>query len=135
MAKRHICLVVHNTKPTGALGYAAAKTTIIFAGETRFVATLRPSESFLERVWKSDTTLCACFVFNHLTFLTDEQFFWGVVNSAGVAMGFKDLNTKFHLPALLMLAVGYICNVIGWILSRKLRVSPFTVSLAMIHIL
>ncbi|CAM9896702.1 unnamed protein product [Sphacelaria rigidula] len=62
-----------------------------------------------------------------------QQFFWGVVNSAGVAMGFKDLNTKVHLPALMMLAVGYICNVIGWVLGRKLRVSPFTVKMLTIH--
>lgn len=27
-----------------------------------------------------------------------------------------------------MLPVGYICNVIGWVLGRKLKVSPFTVS-------
>lgn len=42
-------------------------------------------------------------------------------------MGFKDLFTKVHLPALMMLAIGYVCNVIGWILGRKMRVSPFTV--------
>lgn len=51
-----------------------------------------------------------------------------MINDAGMSMGFADLFAKTHLPAVLMLMVGYICNLIGWVLGRKLRVSPFTVS-------
>lgn len=52
-----------------------------------------------------------------------------MIDAAGMAMGFQSLFAKTKLPALLMVAVGYVCAAIGWILGRKLRVNPFTVSL------
>lgn len=57
-----------------------------------------------------------------------EQYFWRVIDNAGMAMGFRSLFSKAKLPALLMVAVGYVCAAIGWVLGRKLRVNPFTVS-------
>lgn len=59
--------------------------------------------------------------------LTD-QYFWRVIDGAGMAMGFESLFAKIKLPALLMVGVGYVCAAIGWVLGRKLRVNPFTVS-------
>lgn len=56
------------------------------------------------------------------------QYFWGVVNQGGMSVGFKDLNTKTHLPTWFMMPVAHICDLIGWLLGRKLRVNPFTVS-------
>lgn len=56
------------------------------------------------------------------------QYFWRVIDSAGMAMGFGSLFAKTKLPALLMVAVGHVCAAIGWVLGRKLRVNPFTAS-------
>ncbi|CAN0530639.1 unnamed protein product, partial [Ectocarpus sp. 12 AP-2014] len=55
------------------------------------------------------------------------QYFWRVIDGAGLAMGFTSLFDKMKLPTLLMVPVGYVCAGIGWILGRKLRVNPFTV--------
>lgn len=57
-----------------------------------------------------------------------EQYFWRVIDNAGMGMGFGSLFAKVKLPALLMVAVGHVCAAIGWVLGRKLRVNPFTVS-------
>lgn len=56
-----------------------------------------------------------------------DQYFWRVIDNAGMAMGFTSLFAKTKLPALLMVAVGHVCAAIGWVLGRKLRVNPFTV--------
>ncbi|CAN0200960.1 unnamed protein product [Ectocarpus sp. 6 AP-2014] len=61
------------------------------------------------------------------------QYFWRVIDGAGMAMGFKSLFDKMKLPTLLMVPVGYVCAGIGWILGRKLRVNPFTVKMLIIH--
>ncbi|CAM9257829.1 unnamed protein product [Choristocarpus tenellus] len=61
------------------------------------------------------------------------QYFWKVIDAAGMALGFASLFSKFKLPALLMLIVGHICTFIGWCLNRKLRVNPFTVRMLIIH--
>lgn len=55
------------------------------------------------------------------------QYFWRVLDGAGVTMGFQSLFSKTKLPAVLMLAVGQICSAIGWCLGRKLKLNPFTV--------
>lgn len=60
--------------------------------------------------------------------LSLTQYFWRVIDGASMGMGFKSLFAKAKLPAQLMLVVGYICAGIGWVLGRKLRVNPFTVS-------
>ncbi|CAM9159661.1 unnamed protein product [Ascophyllum nodosum] len=61
------------------------------------------------------------------------QYFWRVLDGAGMAMGFHSLFSKTKLPALLMSAVGYICGVIGRCLGRKLKINPFTVKMLLIH--
>ncbi|CAM9163130.1 unnamed protein product [Discosporangium mesarthrocarpum] len=61
------------------------------------------------------------------------QYFWRMIDAAGMAMGFASLFSKMKLPTLLMMIVAYICNIIGWVLSRKLRVNPFTVKMLVIH--
>eukprot|EP00638_Chattonella_subsalsa_P000021 CAMPEP_0117742988 /NCGR_PEP_ID=MMETSP0947-20121206/5860_1 /TAXON_ID=44440 /ORGANISM="Chattonella subsalsa, Strain CCMP2191" /LENGTH=285 /DNA_ID=CAMNT_0005559589 /DNA_START=93 /DNA_END=947 /DNA_ORIENTATION=- len=42
------------------------------------------------------------------------QKFWDVLDYAGVSMGFRSMKTKFHLPVLLLLAVGYFLDFLGW---------------------
>ena len=48
-------------------------------------------------------------------------------------MGFTDLYTKFHLPVWLLYGVAYVCNVIGFIIGKKFKLSPFNVCMLTIH--
>jgi nucleoside-diphosphate-sugar epimerase len=61
------------------------------------------------------------------------QMFWKFINQAIVEMGFTDLYTKFHLPLWLLYGVAYICNVIGFIINKKFKLSPFNVTMLTIH--
>ncbi|CAB9519903.1 Sterol-4-alpha-carboxylate 3-dehydrogenase, decarboxylating [Seminavis robusta] len=70
-----------------------------------------------------------------LYIITDGPYihFWKFINEAIVAMGFQDLYTKFHLPVWLLYGVAYICNVIGAIIGKKFKLSPFSVCMLTIH--
>lgn len=57
------------------------------------------------------------------------QKFWDLIDQAGTKMGYKSLHSKFHLPTPLMTVVAYICNIIGFMLGRKLKLNPFTVKM------
>jgi len=59
----------------------------------------------------------------------EEQYFWKILNEAGMAMGFDDLFSKFHLPTTLLFFFAYIANVVGWILGKKLKLNPFNVKM------
>ncbi len=61
------------------------------------------------------------------------QLFWRMIDSAAVHIGCTSLFMKAKLPFLLMMFVAYICNVLGWILGRKMRVTPFTVKMLTMH--
>jgi len=63
----------------------------------------------------------------------EPQLFWDVLNRAIVAMGFKDLNSKLHLPLWLLYGLAYICNVIGFVTGKKLKLNPFNVRMLTIH--
>lgn len=62
-----------------------------------------------------------------------NQSFWEFINQAIVAMGFDDLYKKFHLPVWLLYGVAYMCNVIGYIMGKKFKLSPFNVCMLTIH--
>jgi len=62
-----------------------------------------------------------------------DVLFWEFVNEAGVAMGFTDLFSKFHLPVWLLMGLAYICNVVGFIINKKLKLNPFNVKMLVIH--
>lgn len=66
---------------------------------------------------------------------TDDHdvYFWKFVNEAGMEMGFTDLFSKFHLPVWLLMTLAYICNVIGFILNKKFKLSPFNIQMLVIH--
>ena len=69
---------------------------------------------------------CACVLLHTIVFrpgspalgkfyiVTDGayQYFWRTINDAVVHMGFSDLETKMHLPWLLLMFAAYICNII-----------------------
>jgi nucleoside-diphosphate-sugar epimerase len=63
----------------------------------------------------------------------DPQYFWKIINQAGMAMGFEDLEAKFHLPVPFLYAVAYFCNVLGWIIGKKFKLNPFNVRMLTIH--
>ena len=63
----------------------------------------------------------------------ESQLFWDVSNQAIFAMGFKDLNSKLHLPLWLLYGLDYICNVIGFVTGIKLKLNPFNVRMLTIH--
>ncbi len=62
-----------------------------------------------------------------------EQYFWKILNKAVVAMGFTDLEAKFHLPTSLLFALAYFCNFLGLVLGRKFKLNPFNVKMLTIH--
>eukprot|EP00668_Euglena_longa_P045901 GGOE01061584.1.p1 GENE.GGOE01061584.1~~GGOE01061584.1.p1 ORF type:complete len:367 (+),score=92.39 GGOE01061584.1:84-1184(+) len=63
----------------------------------------------------------------------DKQKFWHVLDDGCVKLGCQSVFTKFKLPFLLMLFVGYVCNAIGFVLGKKLKLTPFTVRMLCIH--
>lgn len=66
--------------------------------------------------------------------VTDDepQYFWKILNRAVVAMGFTDLEKKFHLPVWLLFGVAYFCNFLTMITGKKFKLNPFTVKMLII---
>jgi len=64
---------------------------------------------------------------------SEAQNFWRVLNRMAVSLGFADLFDKFKLPLWFMLALGYVCEVAGWIIGKKLKINVFTVKMLTIH--
>jgi len=58
---------------------------------------------------------------------TTPVYFWKIINQASVAMGFANLDTKVHLPVWFLYALAYMCNVVGFVLGKKLKLNPFNV--------
>jgi nucleoside-diphosphate-sugar epimerase len=61
-----------------------------------------------------------------------SQKFWAVIDNAVVAMGYPSLTGKLHLPVALLMLAAYICNAIGYLTGKKLKLSPFTVKMLVI---
>lgn len=66
--------------------------------------------------------------------VTDDepQYFWRVLNDAIIAMGFTDLNTKFHLPVWLLYGVAYFCSFLTLLTGKQFKLKPFTVKMMII---
>jgi nucleoside-diphosphate-sugar epimerase len=62
-----------------------------------------------------------------------EVFFWSILNTAIVAMGFQDLFSKFHLPTWFLMTIAYLSNFLGYILNKKFKLNPFNVKMLTIH--
>ena len=62
-----------------------------------------------------------------------DVYLWKFVNEAAINMGFTDLFSKFHLPVWLLMSLAYICNVVGFIVNKKFKLSPFNVQMLIIH--
>mmetsp|Transcript_11499 Transcript_11499/g.32615 ORF Transcript_11499/g.32615 Transcript_11499/m.32615 type:complete len:353 (+) Transcript_11499:119-1177(+) len=61
-----------------------------------------------------------------------SQKFWGVIDSAVKRMGYPSLYTKSKLPVPLLMVLAFICNVVGYLTGRKLKLTPFTVKMLVI---
>jgi len=61
------------------------------------------------------------------------QNFWEVVDVARVAMGSPSLTTKFHLPVAFIMALAHVCDLVGYILNKKFKLTPFSVKMLVIH--
>jgi len=58
---------------------------------------------------------------------------WEEIDNFIVGLGLPSVLSKFHLPQFFMFGVAYICNVIGFFLRMKLKLSPFTVKMLIMH--
>jgi len=56
-----------------------------------------------------------------------------VVDEAIVGMGFTSLWSKYKLPAWLLYPVAYVCDGIGWLIGKKLKLNPFNVTVLTMH--
>ncbi|KAG7345636.1 nucleoside-diphosphate-sugar epimerase [Nitzschia inconspicua] len=67
--------------------------------------------------------------------VTDDQpqYIWKIINSAAVAMGFADLEKKFHLPVWLLYSVAYFCNFLTLLTGKHFKLKPFTVKMMIIN--
>jgi len=63
----------------------------------------------------------------------DGYNFWEKIDMAVQKMGYTSLYDKFKLPTGFMMVVAYVCNVIGFLIGRKMKVNPFTVKMLTIH--
>jgi nucleoside-diphosphate-sugar epimerase len=61
------------------------------------------------------------------------ELFWRILDEASIHMGFQSLWGKMKLPYWFMMIVAYLFVVVGWILGRKMRVNPFTVTVLTMH--
>ena len=66
--------------------------------------------------------------------ITDDepQYLWKILNQAIVAMGFVDLETKFHLPVWLLYSVAYFCKFLTVLTGKMFKLTPFTVKMLII---
>ena len=45
-------------------------------------------------------------------------------------MGFVDLFSKFKLPALFMLFLGHICDLVSFVTGKKIKLNVFAVKVS-----
>jgi len=58
---------------------------------------------------------------------------WESLDDVIVGLGFTSLWSKFKLPYWLLMTLAYICNVIGWMLRTRFKLSPFNVTVLTMH--
>ena len=61
------------------------------------------------------------------------QDLWGIINEAGVYMGFTDLTTKIHLPVWFMYIVATLANICGFLLNKKFKLNYFSLRMITMH--
>jgi nucleoside-diphosphate-sugar epimerase len=64
---------------------------------------------------------------------SEPQKFWHVINRMGLELGFADLFQKIKLPVPFLMVIGYICEFVGWVIGKKLKLNVFNVKMLTIH--
>eukprot|EP00928_Gymnodinium_smaydae_P029034 TRINITY_DN21987_c0_g1_i1.p1 TRINITY_DN21987_c0_g1~~TRINITY_DN21987_c0_g1_i1.p1 ORF type:complete len:418 (+),score=65.08 TRINITY_DN21987_c0_g1_i1:48-1301(+) len=59
--------------------------------------------------------------------------FWEHLDKVVCGVGFASILSKFHLPASLMMFLGWACEIIGALLGKRLKLSRFSVRMLLIH--
>jgi len=59
--------------------------------------------------------------------------FWKELDRAVVGMGFTSVYRKLSLPYYFMMALAYVCNVVGFLLGTRLKLNPFSVKMLTMH--
>lgn len=60
-------------------------------------------------------------------------YLWEEIDRAAVGLGFDSVSAKTHLPVALLTVLAYVCDVIGWFLGKKMKLTPFVVRLLTMH--
>ena len=60
-------------------------------------------------------------------------YFWDVVDEAALAMGFASVKSRAALPMWLLWTVAYICEALGWLFGRVLKLNVFNVRMLTMH--
>eukprot|EP01063_Lacrimia_lanifica_P039293 TRINITY_DN8606_c0_g2_i1.p1 TRINITY_DN8606_c0_g2~~TRINITY_DN8606_c0_g2_i1.p1 ORF type:complete len:398 (+),score=160.62 TRINITY_DN8606_c0_g2_i1:105-1298(+) len=61
------------------------------------------------------------------------SYFWKTIDEAVLKMGFTSLWEKFHLPVWFMYMLAYLGCVYTWASGNKIKLTPFTVNMLVIH--
>ncbi|KAJ1632483.1 hypothetical protein T492DRAFT_838361 [Pavlovales sp. CCMP2436] len=61
------------------------------------------------------------------------DYFWDVLDRAGVGMGFAPLHSRRHIPTCVLYLVAYACELFGWLSGVKLKLNPFAARAATMH--
>eukprot|EP00931_Biecheleriopsis_adriatica_P079783 TRINITY_DN53133_c0_g1_i1.p1 TRINITY_DN53133_c0_g1~~TRINITY_DN53133_c0_g1_i1.p1 ORF type:complete len:403 (+),score=58.00 TRINITY_DN53133_c0_g1_i1:95-1303(+) len=58
---------------------------------------------------------------------------WDEIDRFIIGLGLPPISSKTHLPRTFMFCLAYICNFIGFLMGRKLKLSPFSVKMLVMH--
>lgn len=84
-----------------------------------------------DSIMTSDSTTMGKFYI--ITDGNEPRNLWQLINEASIAMGFTDLNTKFHLPVWFLFIIATIGNVLGFILNTKFKLNYFSLRMSTMH--
>ena len=60
-------------------------------------------------------------------------YFWEVMDQMAVAMGFPSILAKVMLPDWLLMPLAHLCDLIGRVFGRRLKLNPFNVRVLTMH--
>jgi hypothetical protein len=55
--------------------------------------------------------------------------FWREMDAMQMGMGNSSIFNKFKLPFGLIMALAYLCSVVGWLLRIRIKLNPFAVKM------
>lgn len=58
---------------------------------------------------------------------------WKAIDEAGTAMGFASIWDKYKLPVWLLMPLAHVCDAVGYVSGKKLKLNPFNVRVMTMH--